>query len=213
MAYPIRHKLLTVGGNLFGGAEQWSLSMRLIPSVSHLDVTQAQVDSLTTATTTWFTSTLMQFASVHSLTFAKLAPIGTDGHYPDGEISYEHVYSGVNGAQTTINPFPAQCTNAISLTTAVPRGRGHIGRFYLPPQNIALSNGLIPTASAAQWLGATRTWLLAINAATDVGTVGVITALGSGTSRVVTGLRCGQVVDTQRRRRRQLSENYQTLAL
>ena len=215
MPYPIRHKLLTAGGTLYSNNEIWSMSMRIIPDVSAEDVTQAQVDSLATATQTMFTSVTLAILPLHSLTYIKLAPIGTDGLYPPGEIAYEHVFTGVfGGAPDTTVTWPGQDSICVSLRTAAPRGRGHAGRFYLPPTKDLLgTDGRLSSGRPAAINGVMRTWLLAINAATDVGTVGVLGKVGSGSSRVVTAVRTGRVVDTIRRRRSALSEDYVDLAL
>jgi len=215
MPFPIRHKLLTVGGTLYSGNEIWSMSMRIIPPIGSLTVSQAQADALATSTQAMFTSTTLNIIPLHSMTHLKLAPIDVDGHYPAGEIAYEHVFTGVfGGAPDTTVTWPGQCSISVGLQTAAPRGRGHIGRFYLPPTKDLLgTDGRISSGRPASINGVIRTWILAINAATDVGTVGVLSSLGSGASRVVSAVRTGQVVDTQRRRRSQLSESYVSTAI
>lgn len=213
MTYPITHKLLTIGGTAYASTEEWQFGMRIIPETVGVGVSQAQVDALATPISTFWNTAAIFMPTTHSLTFCKLAPIGIDGHYPAGEIAYEHVFTsdpGPGGGPI----FPAQVALAVSLRTAAPRGRGHAGRFYLPgPASAMGSDGRhsagIPTAINA----AVRTLVLAINAAADVGTVAVITSLGSGTSRVVTDIRTGQRADVIRRRASSQAEDYVTLPL
>lgn len=217
MAFPERHKLLTFVGKLYSTSENFSFSMRIIPDIAHLTVDQAQVDALAAPITTWFSAVNTAIPALHFLQSIKLAPIGTDGHYPAGEDSVEHFYAGagVAGGGVTTQTWPPQCTVAMSLLTAATRGIGHTGRFYLPPLASLLgADAKLPAAVVNPLLATTRTLLLAINATANVGTVGVITKTGiSGSSRVVTGLRCGRVVDTQRRRRRSIDESYLDLVL
>jgi hypothetical protein len=59
----------------------------------------------------------------------------------------------------------------------------------------------------------TKTFINAINAAYTGGDVIVASNRGSGKIETVTGLRMGDVMDTQQRRRRQLVEQYSVLAL
>lgn len=214
MAYPIRHKLLTIGGTSYSGLEEWQFGMRLIPPIGTPEVSQAQVDSLATAITTFWNTTTIFMPTTHSLTFAKLAPIGTDGRYPDGEISYEHVFTadpGPGGGPL----YPPQVALCVTLLTAAPRGIGHAGRFYLPaPASATNTQGRTGSGIPAAINPAVRTLILAINGAADVGTVGVITKTGAfGSSRVVTAIKTGERWDTIRRRNRQEVENYQTLAI
>jgi hypothetical protein len=213
MTFPIVHKLLTIGGTSYGSTEEWQFGMRIIPEVVGQGPSQAQIDALATPITTFWNTAGIFMPTTHSLTFAKLAPIGINGHYPEGEVAFEHVFAadpGPGGGPV----YPAAVALCVSLMTAVPRGRGHAGRFYLPGPASAMtpdgrhSAGIPPAVNAA-----VRTLILAINGAADVGTVGVITSLGSGTSRVVTAVRTGVRPDIIRRRSRQQLEDYQTLAV
>jgi len=214
--YPERHKLLTVIGTTFNGVEQFSFSLRIIPDVAHLTVDQAQVDALAAATSTMFHDANLAICPWNKMTAIKLAPIGTDGLYPPGEDAVEHNYAPaiLGGAVVGTIIWPPQCAYSVGLKTAADRGPGHIGRFYLPTMayNVNTSTGGVGDLSVSISAPLT-TWIHAINATANVGTVGVIGKVGSGSSRVATGLRFGSIVDTQRRRRRQLPEVYTSTAL
>jgi len=213
MAYPIRHKLLTIGGSAYSATEQWQFGLRIIPPIGQEAVSQAQIDALSTPIQTFWNTTTIFMPTTHLLEFCKLAPIGQDGHYPEGEIAYEHVYTadaGPGGGPL----YPPQVALVVSLMTAAPRGRGHAGRIYLPgPASATNTQGRTGSGLPAAVNTAMRTLILAINATANVGTVGIITSLGSGTSRVVNAVRTGERWDTVRRRARQQVENYQTLAI
>lgn len=216
MPFPIRHKLLTVLGTTFNGADIFSFSLRIIPDIGSEQVTQAQVDALAPSAQAMFSNANLAICSWNKMTGLKLAPIGVDGNYPPGEDAVEHVFapSIAGGAVVNTIIWPPQCSYSVGLQTAADRGPGHIGRFYLPSMafNVNTATGKVGDLVAS--VGATiRTWINAINLVADVGTVGVIGKVGSGSSRVVTGIRCGQVVDTQRRRRNAIDETYTSVAL
>lgn len=213
MTFPIRHKLLTIGGTAYGGSEEWQFGMRIIPEIAEQEVTQAQVDSLATPITTFWNDGTIFMPSSHSLTFAKLAPIAQDGKYPPGEVAFEHVFTADPGPGAVQRQI-AQAALAVTLQTSVPRGRGHAGRFYLPaPASQPDTLGVHSTALAVAVATSVRTLVNSINAAANVGTVGVLSSLGFGTSRVVVSIRVGVRPDVIRRRARQLPENYQTVVL
>ena len=214
MTYTVRHKLLTLyGSGVNTPAEAWQCSVRLLPAGTTA-VSQAQADACRAAAVTMFGTAFVSMKSTHNFIGCKLAPIGIDGLYPRGEIAYDSVGTPVVGAGSAGDPLPWQTAYAVSLDTAVPRGRAHEGRMFLPVlQGTIGTDGLLTTGRVDQVLGGVRTFLLALNAITDLGQVAIFSQIGTGTTNVVTGLRGGRVFDTQRSRRRQLVEGYRTLAL
>lgn len=214
MAYPIRHKLLTVNGTAWG-SETWTFGMRIIPPIDSLTVSQAQVDACQPIISTWWNTVGNAFTALVSMAYIKLAPIGTDGLYPAGEDAVENMTGMPDaGAGGTSSIFAPQCTVAISLLTSASRGRGHIGRFYVPPLGVSPdATGRLSTSTQASLMNTTRTMINGLNGVAGLGTVGVITKIGSGTSRAVTGVRVGRAIDTQRRRRRSIPEEYTSVAL
>lgn len=214
MAYDSQHQLLTMSGVSWGGAEEFSFSFRISnPALP----TQDDVDFLAAAAETMFESAGMAIDPQHQLTSLKLAPIAVNGEYPPGANSKEHLFSGVFGGGGAQH-WPAQCTVAVTLTTALPRGYASKGRFYLPSQTIALgANGRLPNASIVSMNAALKTWLDSVNNSL----VGDISVFSQGNAaegvapshQKVTAIRVGDIVDTQRRRRRQFVENYVATAL
>lgn len=213
MPFPVRHKLLTVIGTAFGGTEDWSFGLRIRPTgVADVpEVTQAQVDALAPAVSTFFAAPPSLISAAYRLTAIKLAPVGVDGKYPPGEVAVEHVYPGGLPGNSPVsgNVWPAQCCMVVTLETALPRGRASKGRFYVPALSslVDVTTGQIPDPTTGL-LNPAKTLLNAINTTVDVGKVAVMSKLGvSGTSNYVTQLSVGRVPDTQRRRRRSLNEN------
>jgi hypothetical protein len=213
--FPIQHQLLTIGGPLFGlTAERWSIGLRFTGFSPPGTPPQARVDACEAPIRTWFTNPSSYIASNHSVDLIKLAPIDVTGLYPAGQSAVIKVPSpamiggGAGGSQ------PPQCTLVMSLITGVPRGRAHIGRVYPPPLRSAqvANPGLVP-ADVLSMINTFRTMVNSLNGISGLGVCSVMSKLGSGLSFPVTAIRAGIVIDTQRRRRAQIGEAYQTVAL
>jgi hypothetical protein len=144
----------------------------------------------------------------------KLAPIGTNGRYPTGLDSVVATIGSAITGTTSSAALPPQVAWVVSLTTALPRGRGHIGRVYLPAfrSSIPLTNGRLGTTEVVPMLASFKTMINALGALVGLATPIVASPLGAP-FQLVTGLRGGLVLDTQRRRRDDLDEGYQLLAL
>lgn len=213
MTYDSAHKKLTVTGNLFGGLETFSFSIRGMSDST--PPTQADVDAFEAPLRTFFTASTTAICSQHNVTEIKLAPIGLDGRYPPGTDSVVKSPSpAMFGGGASSSHFP-QLSMALSMTTALPRGRAHLGRIYLPPlgSTVLPVSGLIDNTTVTQVLANWKTLLDAINALAQPFTVAVMSNVGAGTHQLVTGVRAGRVMDTQRRRRRSMIENPLSLAL
>lgn len=211
MTFPNRHWLFTAFGTSWGGVEEFSFGFR----INNTDPpVQADVDALVSATQTFWNTAGMGIDSQHSLIGIKLAPIGTNGLYPPGEDAVEALITPDPGPGAGGNHWAPQCTMCVTTTTAVPRGLAAMGRFYLPSMTGAISAaGRAPSGLNTSIASATQTWFNAINTAT-LGAISVFSkgnaATPGGAVHSVTGVRVGDVIDTQRRRRRQLVESYAT---
>jgi hypothetical protein len=213
MAYNTRHKLLTVFGTAFNGVETWSFGVRFSPVTGIDAVSQAQVDACATPTATFWNTAGIFMPSSHSLTGIKLAPIGTDGKYPPGEIAYIHDFTPDPGPTNT-NQHPAQCTQVVTfLAEGQPRGRASRGRIYLPCPNAAVSSATGGNSLGSALATAAATWLSALNDVADLGQACIMSELGSGVTAPITQCRGDDLPDTQRRRRRQLTSSTTTVDL
>lgn len=210
MPYSGPHKLLTFGGGLFTGpVDTWSCGLRFSGAALP---TQAMADSCATIVNAWWKSTVSHMSIQHTLDFVKVAPIQADGHYPPAAIAYNGTLTGDRHGGDSTGTQPPQVCIVISTTTDIPRGRAHIGRMYLPGPGISLTaQGGIDAASAGDMLSTVKTMINGLNAVTDMGSATVMSFFGN--QNTITGLRCGLVLDTQRRRRAQIPESYQLLAL
>lgn len=212
MVFPIEHNLLTVGGTCYNGVETWSFGVRFGATV-HNDPTQAMADACVSATQTFWNTAGIFMPSSHSLTFVKVAPIGADGKYPSGKIAYISAITPDPGPTNT-NLHPAQCTQVITfLTSFQPRGRGSRGRIYLPCPAAAISSGTGTNSLGSALATAARTWLVAMNGVSGLGTAAIMSNLGAGIWNNITSVRADGLPDTQRRRRRQLSDTPTIVAM
>jgi hypothetical protein len=220
MAYPT-HALLAWGGTLHG-VEQHVTTMRLVGNAgSELgdDEAQAFMANLEPALRTYITGG--GFHSGYRVTWMKLNNIGPDGKYVSKTNTNRRDFVTVmNGGSTS--GHPAQIALACTLTTTAQRGLASKGRFYqgglgLSGYTPATADGLISATQAADFGNRCKTLLEAINnnpgldanfGGYDVHIVSDGGLSGVGVARKVTGIKVGRVLDTQRRRRGSLVENY-----
>lgn len=239
MAYPEQHQYMTVIGDAYNAAERWQFGLRLSDGgVSN----QVTAEAISDDVEAWWRGAApyvvgtddFKSTDSHRLTELKVARIQPDGTYPDADPSYSHFYLPPILGQVVHSAWELpQATIAATLTTALPRGYASKGRIYLPPSYLysPQADGLVTAAVALQIANSVKKLINAINANTVVGNVmiyskgkGVPTYNSArnrieyswpnpGASQVVTGVRIGRVVDTQRRRRRSLPETPQVVAL
>lgn len=204
MAYAAKHKLVTFYGTSWtDDSEEWQFSMRF--GGGDATVTQTHADDVYTLAAAFAADTDLSMKSVHKFVGVKVAPIATTGLYPPGEIAYYKEGSPVAGYGTGGDPWPGQCTVCITLRTVIPRGRASRGRFYLPGlQGTISSYGKFPSGRPAAVAGACAAFIGDLNGVSGLGVAQVMSKTGEYS--VVTDVECGDVVDTQRRRRRQLIE-------
>jgi len=236
--FPLPHHYVTVIGDSFGSTEAWQFGFRLTDGGASNEATAlaiaAHVEAWWTPAAPYGAGNIFNSLATHRLTELKVAKIREDGTYPPDEPSYSHFYLPPIAGQTGKPAgMTAQDTTAVTLTTALPRGLASKGRLYLPPHAQALpdATGLVPAATIDPVMQSIRTLINAINATAVVGNVAVFsrgkgvptynadrnrieyTYPNPGAFNVVTGVSMGRVVDTQRRRRRQLTELPQVAAL
>lgn len=203
------HIYVQWGGKL-PGAEQWSCGLRLYgPSATAIADAASLADDMVGPITAYHTSTTAYIAGAAKLSFVKTNAIGTDGHYMSS-LTNEQVVADVAGGGAAIPPHPNQVALAISLTTGFSRGPAHRGRFYMPlPMFLPGADGLISVSDRNYAQAAAQALVTGINATNSSWKVGVFSRkAGAAAHRPVTGVAVGRALDTQRRRRRSLTELY-----
>jgi len=205
------HLYLQWGGKLPGN-EQWSNGLRMAPvGASASNDPVGMLSAITSAVQAFHTAANANIHTACKLSFVKLNYIAPSGHYAEN-VTYQQIVADVAGAgpgSSGMTP-PNQIALAISLTTDVTRGPAHRGRFYLPmPATPVQTDGLILATTRDNIKTQSLTFINALNAVNTNYKVAVFSRkLGSPMHRTVLGVQVGRVLDTQRRRRRSLVENY-----
>jgi len=204
VAYPNGHLYLTAHWTNVGTNETGQFGLRI-------DSTVPASTSLVTAaaarlSTMWGAST-MTIPVYCQLIFARLAAVGTDGNYIPGTPSYDFTYAtpvAGSGGLTTLNQ-PLQVAHVMTLRTALPRGRAHVGRVYLPPcQQTIQTNYQWPIAAINNRNNTFSAMLSGLN--TDMpGKVTIFSKIGAGAKQLVTAVNSDTRPDVQRRRAKQLT--------
>lgn len=204
------HLYVQWGGKLPGN-EQWSCGFRMRKkSGGAMDSGAGLLAGIAGAIAVYHAGSPAPISQAAKLSFVKVNAIGIDGRY-SGDGTNEATYADVPGSVTGAPAFPNQIAWAVSLTTGFSRGTAHRGRFYLPLPQVALaSDGRVAEASADDCRTATTTLITNVNAVNADYEVAVFSRkVGAPGHRKVTGAEVGRVLDTQRRRRRSLVEDYQ----
>lgn len=205
------HIYVQWGGKLPGN-ESWTCGLRLRKKAGAAVITDAAtlLVGISGAIATMHQKPAVNLGSGAKLSFVKVNTIGINGLYLDGGGTNEATYGDVAGGGSVAQVFPNQVTIAVSLMTGFSRGPAHAGRFYLPCFNAPLgTDGLVPATSATALRQEMDTFLAALNAVNAGFEVAIFSRkAGAPGNRRVTGTQVGRVLDTQRRRRRSMTEDY-----
>lgn len=203
------HWVLQWGGKLPGN-ETWSCSMRMALTGGAVVIDDAKLTAAANAITAYHQNAASFISVFAKLSFVKLNAVDVDGHYVTNPTN-EKILADLGGGSAQAAPsFPNQVAWAVTLTTGFSRGLAHKGRFYNPLPIPAVGVDGLTTAGNATSVKNTATTLLGALNAIDPGLqVAVFSRkAGAPTHRLVTGIQVGRALDTQRRRRRKLMENY-----
>lgn len=204
MPFPRTHTLITFIGDAFTGQEIWQTSLRLdSTSEPNLD----QLESYAEAYAAFHAASGAGIGNAARFLAVKGALIGADGKYPNDYESLEYVRpTPLPGGGPGIG-IP-QLSTVLTLNTTRSRGLGSVGRMFPPPTAFSPQpDGRMSQGTAETLAGLGAALISDMNAAAP-GDVTVFGQTGSGTAFPVTGVRVGRVIDTQRRRRNALVEDY-----
>jgi hypothetical protein len=222
---PLLHRTtrVTLIGTYAGGAEEWSTGFWMGKENADADLpTQQLADDIRSAWYTFFTAPASQISNRWETTLVKVSSLGMDGKSDSQDTIYSAFAGNCKGVATTF--FPPQIALAATMTSAVARGVGAKGRMFIPGVSMAVEyNGTILTGAINGLRDKFVDFLNACNTSTATADTVVLASHGSinkdGTPKVggkapitkaVTGVRVGNVYDTQRRRRNGISESYVT---
>ena len=206
MAYPTPLAYITAGGTHAGGREVWQVGIHTDPFVT----TPAIMASLATIWSAWMSAGLSRHSAAAQLEWVKVAQLAASGKYLSlSEPTVAEVVPPVPGSAP--GNYTPQATIVVSWTTGLKRGLAHGGRIFPPPTSLqATSDGKCNNSDILGIANQAATLIQAINSALG-GTAECVVAsrVGAGGIRTINGVRVGNVIDTQRRRRNQLVEDYQ----
>lgn len=221
------HALLSFGGTLSTGTppnEIWNCNIRLSSClidgtltgpISDLSGTLAVIAP---ALKTWWTTLIGTGAAAvgtlqqATLDYVKLNNIGSAGKYTNATTVQQAYSPKPNGALGGLMPWLV--TAAYSWSTNVGRGPGSHGRVYVPIA-VANNNGtpIIPSAQLASMVTHAQNLLKAVAVGPSDSTHAcrpVIASRQHNSLTAITGVRVGNVMDLQRRRKDAIPETYST---
>lgn len=218
--FDARHLYVQWGGTL-PGSETWSCGVRMAYTGFEMPETipAGLITGVNAAIQALHSNVGTKISSFAKLAFVKIARIGTDGKYilaaPGAQLNpVETVIANVAGGAANV-VVPNQLAIAVTLATGYSRGLAHKGRFYLPMPTVfpgTDGTGLLSTTDANAIQDQAANWHTAMNVADADYRLAVFSRkAGSPTHRLSTAVHVGRVVDTIRRRRRSLKENYITV--
>lgn len=215
------HALIAFGGTL-GPAnqptEEWSCSIRATlsdnASFNAVEPTEAEIEDYlehcTTVISNMFGSAAAKITNQAELDYVKVNAIANDGKYRD-ETTYGNYDLGIRGNETNFTYYkPFQVSKVVTLETGNSRGLAHRGRFYLPtPANLVNANGTISVSvdDVITFSTFIKNLQLVVDEETRVWRPAVVSPLGGvlGRWNPVTATSMDNVLDTQRRRTRQMA--------
>ena len=220
MAYEKPFIKVTFGGTLADGNDIWSCGFHVgnfgtgtpAETLSFFETNKA---ALATSISDFYNDERSRTPRGAEMEWVKFALIGTDGKYMDEPILVEEFSQGGLGL-----PYVPQVSCVISMVTSKFRDPGKYSRFYLPTVAPSGITGYKMTSSETTGvLNSAKDFIQdfdsILNTAGPGQTLGIsaISKSGSGAQYVISKVRVGEVLDTQRRRRNSIPENMQEVSL
>lgn len=220
---------VTISGTCFTGAEIWSTGFWMGSETADAGDPAGSAEDIAGYWNAFFSTAANSVSSQYVTSQVKVSQHkASDGKVDLSKVDFYDLSPTVAGGGTS-TALPPQITLAATLTSELQRGTGSKGRMYLPGINVAVTNtsGKILSSYLGTLTTALKTMVDGINADADVPDRVILVSRGNkvtdvGTGDVhyinpknanVTGLRAGDVYDTQRRRRNDLIETYTTRVL
>lgn len=168
-----------------------------------MDAPQTYCDHLATALVTKFAGWGGIPANA-TLEWVKVNNIAPNGKYADA-VTHSTGVAVTPGAAGNVQKAPSFCSIAVTLETGILRGHAARGRIYLPNYGYAPNGSMIAQADVNNVLAIAKSLLTTlqgpVNAATPEAIPCVVSKLGAGTARVITGVSVDNVYDVQRKRK------------
>nr|CRY96129.1 hypothetical protein [uncultured prokaryote] len=210
----LRHLYVVFGGQLLGETqtEDWQCGIRGQASFTDLAGAQAwAAGTVKAGLQNWFSANANLMRNDASISFLKANWIKTDGTYDYASHPVTETLNGVRGGTPPSGPdFIDLC---YSWVTSAVRGPASKGRIYPPnvPNTNSTLNGrtVVGLTDQTAHLAAAKALLTVLHTPSGGGTFspGVV-AQATPDQNLIIGVRIGNVMDVQRRRKNKLQEAY-----
>lgn len=180
-----------------------------------IDPTDWLQDQIAPAVQAWIETSAANISDVVVVETLSLYAIGADGKVINTDVGPAKATATANveiNGTGSASPLPLECSHVASLRTANTTRRGR-GRCYLPVLAVNSIGGdsLISTATATATANAFALMLTDMSLSlTDAYAAPIVIGDPWTTQFKIKSVRVGNVMDAQRRRRRQLDETYQS---
>lgn len=201
-------------GDCFNSAEEWSTGFYVAPGFGNPVLPGNYAEQVAGLWQTFFTAASTSVSSRYR-TISVKANIFDTNNVQITNPTQEYFYPAPIVGPSAGAPLPPQLTVVASLRTSVPRGIGSHGRMYLPGINQTVDSDARINATAVGNIATNfKAFLDGVNALpnTPILSVHLFSSANlvgkTPVDRYVTQLKIGNMYDTQRRRRNQLTETY-----
>lgn len=216
MAFP-DHWLLSWGGSLYGGQDEWSNGIRFATpdggGPGQVDET-AMVQDFATQLSAFVASNGSGYSNAVAMEWVKFNQIAPNGGYVDeGTTHVVELGTAVKGPTTPA--FPPQISLCVSFLTPVARGYASKGRLYVPVPGLVVqvATGRVATTALQGIADSWATFLEELGNMPGLDLTDIVPSIVSrtplaGAQNPINGVRVGDVLDTQQRRRNAMVETY-----
>jgi hypothetical protein len=209
------HLLMQMGGRIVLAGhpdEVWSCGIRgrLLAPQDNAD-SMDYLNEVAPNLLAWWKSPPNGMANTASLDYLKANLINAAGHYADAGNTNAHNFpaNSMGGGLPTV---PSFCTVAWSWTTLKARGTSSKGRIFLPNYTPDMGGNASPFITPAYQAASVQAAIGLLGVFRNTGgTVSVDTSIFSSidaSHQSIQGVRVGNVIDTQRRRKNAYTESY-----
>lgn len=223
MAFPTNYIKMTWGGTLAAGQDIWSCGLYLDAGLGNINpIDEAQwaaigelLPTYAAAVRQLHTDSDTRIPNGVRLEWVKLAYLDVNGSYKAE--AHEHIYPTPVAGGGTPNYVP-QVACVVTLVSEKYKDPGKYNRFYLPAANTSTGGQYKMTAAETTGVAASAGAFIEALVQVYSGQTGDVTWGGNIVPVVasksydkimpVVSLRVGDVLDTQRRRRNKVYENY-----
>ena len=217
MPYPTPLIKLSFGGTLADGLEIWSCGLTMdvvdVPGneMANFLLWQEDFPAYVTIIENFVSNPDARVPTGVNLTWVKAALVDTDGAY-----MMEPIEAPASASGGDAGGYLPQGALVYTLVSDRWKDPGRYNRFYLPTSTPTSTTGWrLTEAQALDAAEACKSFIeqLDITGTQASSIVVVASPVGSGHMRGVYDIRVGRLIDTQRRRRNAIAEDYQTVSL